>query len=493
VGQTHDKKLGRKLKRTREKANDAAYRAAQSELLLADEPGFLEAEGPMERTYKVTQADIAANVDLETSNKIFTLQLDHLGPYRLDYTRNGRWMLIGGRKGHVGTFDWRTGTLGTELHLNETVRDVKWLHNETMFAVAQKKYTYIYDSTGLELHCLRKHIDVNRLEFLPYHFLLATVGNAGWLRYQDTSTGQFVAELRTRLGRCETMAQNPHNAIINLGHANGTVTMWSPNMSEPLVKMLCHRGPVHAIAVDNGGNYMATAGLDGQLKVWDVRTYKPVHEYFSPTPATALSISQRGLLAVSYGPHVAVWKDAFREKQKAPYMSHLEPGKQIVDIEFCPFEDVLALGHSGGISSVVVPGSGEPNYDSLEANPFQTKKQRREKEVKQLLDKIQPEMITLNPDFIGTVASSSTEAVKEIKEVEDEANGTPKSPELKFKKRGRSSAQRRYLRKQQNVVDAKREALKEKLEREKEQRKREREQQGEVPWSPLDRFKRPKA
>lgn len=291
------------------------------------------------------------------------------------------------------------------------------------------------------------------------------------------------------------MAQNPSNAILHLGHSNGTVTLWSPNMSDPLVKMLCHRGPVQAIAVDNGGNYMATAGLDGQLKVWDVRTYKAVHEYFTPTPASSLSISQRGLLGVSYGPNVAVWKDAFREKQNSPYMTHLVPGKQIVDVDFCPFEDVLALGHSGGLSSIVVPGSGEPNYDSLEANPFETKKQRREKEVRQLLDKIQPEMISLNPDFIGTVASSANQVNKEVRDMEAEANGEAK-PEDKFepkhRARGRSSAQRKFLRKQQNVIDAKREALKAKLEKDKERRQREREGKPEEPWSPFDRFKRNK-
>ena len=46
-------------------------------------------------------------------------------------------------------------------------------------------------------------------------------GNSGHLKYQDTSTGQVVAEHTTKLGRCDCMTQNPYNAIINLGHANG--------------------------------------------------------------------------------------------------------------------------------------------------------------------------------------------------------------------------------------------------------------------------------
>ncbi|KAJ3085484.1 Small subunit (SSU) processome component [Quaeritorhiza haematococci] len=169
-----DKKLKGVLRKTEKKFRDGAAKAEQAELLLPEEAGYLVAEG-MERTYKFTQKEIGENVDLNTSQKLIDLKLDEFGPYRIDFTRNGRHLLIGGKKGHIATFDWKSGKLGCEIHVKETVRDVKWLHNETMFAVAQKKYTYIYDNTGLEIHSLRNHVEVNRLDFLPYHFLLVSV------------------------------------------------------------------------------------------------------------------------------------------------------------------------------------------------------------------------------------------------------------------------------------------------------------------------------
>ena len=33
----------------------------------------------------------------------------------------------------------------------------------------------------------------------------------------------------------------------------GTVTLWSPNVKEPLVKMLCHGSGTRSIAVDQSG------------------------------------------------------------------------------------------------------------------------------------------------------------------------------------------------------------------------------------------------
>eukprot|EP00457_Paulinella_chromatophora_P003678 gb/GEZN01003686.1/.p1 GENE.gb/GEZN01003686.1/~~gb/GEZN01003686.1/.p1 ORF type:complete len:626 (-),score=104.09 gb/GEZN01003686.1/:169-2046(-) len=491
-------RLKRGLKQQSDAAKAAADAAARAEILLPSEAGFLEPDPEsITRTWQIKQQALKPHLDRRSAKKIFSLDLPTYGPYKLDYTQNGRWLLLAGRRGHTVLMDWMEMKLSTELQLRETVRDVKFLHDHTMFAVAQKKYTYIYDNQGIELHVLRNHVDVNALEFLPYHFLLCSVGKTGYLRLQDTSTGQLVAEHRTKLGDCRVLRQNPRNAVLHLGHSNGTVTLWSPNMTTPLVKMLTHKAPVQALAVDRDGNYMVTSGLDGQVKVWDVRTYKLVHSYFSIRPATTLDISHRGLLAVGNGPHVQVWQDALRTKQKAPYMTELLPAQGVERVRFVPYEDLLGVGHTSGFKSMVVPGSGEPNFDTFEANPFETLKQRRERVVHTLLEKLKPELIGLDGGASFGVLSGRAKAIFDqdrhaMRKAEAEKKAKEDALNLSKKARGKNKPSRRTKRKRANIMDLRKQEwqttqTKQMAEKKKKERDAERQAKGQGK-SALDRF-----
>lgn len=478
---TPTSKRQRQLKKMDDDFEEARETAAKTEILLTEEQGFIESEG-MEKTWRYKQDEIVENVDISTANKRFELKLNDFGPYTIDYSRNGRDLILGGKKGHVASFDWRLGKLHTELNLNETVNAVKYLHNNQMFAVAQKKYVYIYDHEGTEIHKLSQHTDPTLLDFLPYHFLLVSAGKSGWIKYHDISTGELSAQLRTKLGPTISMRQNPWNAVIHAGHSNGQVSLWSPAMSTPLAKLQVCNGPVRSLAVNRDGRYMAALGADKTLKIWDIRKFEELDSYYTPTQANTVDISDTGLVSVGWGPHVTVWKDLFKSHQKNPYMSHLIPSSQIQSTRFVPFEDILGVGHNKGFSSIIVPGAGESNYDALEINPFETTKMRKESEVRMLMNKLKPDMITLDPNVVGTVdrrkpherLSAKEESERNAQTAEEELQKDKKDIEqfIKPSTSAKNSALRRFKRKQRkNLISERSMRVEKALEKEKELRR----------------------
>ena len=328
------------------------------------------------------------------------------------------------------------------------------------------------------------------MEFLPYHYLLTTIGNAGYLKYHDTSTGVLLTQIPTHLGSPHSMAQNPHSAIIHVGHANGTMTLWSPNLTTPHVKLLAHRGPISGIAVDpseaSAGRYCATSGMDSKVKLWDARMWgKEVRSWSMRNTATSLCFSGRGMLAVGGKSGVSTYRDLYASSSSAPtpYLTLPLPSLTATSMSFCPFDDVLAVGHSAGVSSLLVPGSGEPNFDSAEADIYESYSRRREREVRGVLEKIRPELITLDTDFLGKIAENNggqthaeregrsfrqlgrIERLRETGNADGDPNGDGESlgdPERKrdvkekekHKARGRGGGVKRYLKKKrQNVID----------------------------------------
>jgi hypothetical protein len=87
------KGLRKTLQETQEKILDAATRTAATEVLLPQSAGFMRAEGN-ERTFKLKQSEMLHEVDLNTAKNAMDLQLTKFGPYRVNYSRNGRCVTL---------------------------------------------------------------------------------------------------------------------------------------------------------------------------------------------------------------------------------------------------------------------------------------------------------------------------------------------------------------------------------------------------------------
>jgi len=410
---------------------------AKAEVLQTDRPGFMRGN-----TLDFSQQDIQASAPLGVARKLLSLDLPY-GPYTCRYTANGQHLLTGGRKGHVAFLQCERVHSHCELHLGEQIRAVQPLHNENMFAVAQKKYGHIYDGEGKEIHVMRQPFHPYFMEFLPYHYILVSATDTGEMHYRDISTGDKVG-LRKYAKPTEVtcMRQNPRNAVIHTGDNRGFVHLWTPNVRGAVAELRCQIAKVTSLVVH--GDNLITGGNEGTWKIFDLRKYQQVKEFKTEGGAvTDLDVSMTGLVAVTHGSRVDVWKDAFGRwgEGAAKYMSEEYRNRAVRSVRFRPYEDILTVGHTQGIDNLIVPGAGWANYDSYEANPFESKKQRREKEVRTLLEKLQPDSIVVNPDEIGGVnrelVEKEMEEVKRLKAEKEADRLKNKKPKKKMRGKGK--------------------------------------------------------
>jgi U3 small nucleolar RNA-associated protein 7 len=149
-----------------------------------------------------------------------------------------------------------------------------------------------------------------------------------------------------------------------------------------------------------------------------------------------------------------------------------------------------------GWSSILIPGSGEPNFDTWLANPFETSKQRREKEIHSLLDKLPPETIMLDPSKIGTVKSAKKKdkPTKKEKEAEMEAVvEAAKGTAIRKKTKGKNKPSKIAVKKKKIVETAKRPFLEKQMEEENVAKKKQKISEEISLPTALQRFARKKA
>eukprot|EP00166_Cyanidium_caldarium_P005573 ctg_687.g219 len=526
LGRIRHGTLRRTLKQAADAAREAAQRTAATELLHfdADRAGLVQPESELEkRTAHLTQRDIQRRPQTGT---VFIV-----GALAATVGAVVSRPLLGqlARAAAGRSTQWSRGGVGLARQAAHGARAAPGRDGARRDHAALGR-SVRHRSTPLRVHLRRGH---RRSDSLPARARLpaesglfaaspppAEHQRGRRVAIHRREPGHAGAECSTHLGRPTAyLAVSPYNGVALTGHRNGVVQLWSPAApAEPLAQILAHpsAGGVAAVAADASGRWVVTAGVsDGRVKVWDARRlFAPLHTHrpVGGGSITSLDTSQTGMLAAGFSAagRVTVWRQAgvpdehhpdAPHRRSEPSSSIIEPvwqtrvghgrsGVAVCSVAFCPYEDVLGIGHSGGFESCLVPGAGASQFDAREPNPFMGKRQRREAEVRALLEKLPPESIALDPNFIGTVERDPRQRQREARRrshvraqgeedcrgaVEEETTGggddqDGAAPRSRRQTRGRNPIGNRLRRRQKNVIDDKLIALRRRRERQLTQR-----------------------
>lgn len=367
---------------------EAQNEVKRLQILQTNPSGYIEAD---KETTNYTQNEIKRNVSLLTRDKAYNINLKG-GPFFIDYSKNGRHLLINNKTGFLGAFDIKLLNLHFEINLDESIKEAIFLHNECLLATAQENNLFIYNNQGVELHCIRSINRPYRIEYLPYHFLLAALAR-GSLKYLDVTHGKLMADIPLK-EEYTTIKHNKNDAIIYLGSKKGTISLFSPNSKEFLMKIFCNSSKVVDLQIERDGRHLVSMGIDKSINIFDIRnSFKPINSFRSKYHINCSDLSDLNMLATGHKKEVYIYKDLFTTPKL--YLTH-NMNSEAASTKFCPFEDILSVGCGSGVSNLIIPGSGDPVLDMSELNPFESKKERQNSEIKRLLEKIPVDLIGMN-------------------------------------------------------------------------------------------------
>ena len=114
-----DKKVHAILKKTTVLKDEGDARLKeQSSYFNTEDNGYIQTEedNDRERTLKVKQKDLTEMLGVQNAQSVFDLNLKDFGPYKsIDFTSNGKHVLMGSKKGHVAMLNWKEKELVCEF------------------------------------------------------------------------------------------------------------------------------------------------------------------------------------------------------------------------------------------------------------------------------------------------------------------------------------------------------------------------------------------
>jgi WD40 repeat protein/serine/threonine protein kinase len=150
--------------------------------------------------------------------------------------------------------------------------------------------------------------------------LIATASHDGSVRLWNAADARELAKLQADDNSVYSVAFSPHSVYLAAGTRLGGVALW--RLADQSLRLLKgHETDVWQVAFDSTGRRLASASLDGTVRIWDVATASELHVLrghtdkvtnvqFEPGDRRILSAADDGTLRfwdAQSGAHLATW------------------------------------------------------------------------------------------------------------------------------------------------------------------------------------------
>lgn len=160
-------------------------------------------------------------------------------------------------------------------------------------------------STHQCLHTLRGHRQgINTLSYVPG--LLVSGGQDGLITLWDPETGQRLKTLDLEVGGIHRLVVCQDRQRLVMAGAHPTLLMVDLDQGDAYRALKGHQGDVHALALSQGGSWLASGGDDSAVLIWDLLTGQQAHRIPAGMIILDLSFGPDGETVVAGGDDYAL-------------------------------------------------------------------------------------------------------------------------------------------------------------------------------------------
>ncbi len=238
-------------------------------------------------------------VDLATGAS--TPLVGHAGAVQaIDFTRDGKTLVTGGRDGTVRLWDVATKTARVFYGHSAVVENFDVAPDGARLVTCSEDQTVrVWDLESGEARVLRGHTaSVQSCAFTPDGATIVTGGSDATVRIWDARDPPQTV-LRGHQHDVHVVAWTPDGAGVASGAQDGTIRVWDPRTGDARV-LAGHTSSVTQLRfLDARGERLASASWDHTIRTWDLATGATLHVMSHDNQITGLAATKDGATLVS--------------------------------------------------------------------------------------------------------------------------------------------------------------------------------------------------